>query len=69
MQILNKNNHMVASLGDDSKTEWRKTRLMERDKFTGGKFVAPHGACFDHKGNIFVSEWVEAGRVTKLRKV
>jgi len=34
-----------------------------------GKFVCPHGACFDHAGNIFVVEWVEVGRVTKLRKV
>jgi hypothetical protein len=42
---------------------------MSRDHFTPGKFVAPHGACFDHKGNIFVVEWVEIGRVTKLRRV
>src|SRR5664280_2848282 len=35
------------------------------NRFTAGKFVAPHGACFDHKGNIFVVEWVEVGRVTK----
>ena len=34
-----------------------------------GKFVAPHGACFDHSGNIFVVEWVEVGRVSKLRHV
>ena len=30
---------------------------------------ARHGACFDRTGNIFVVEWVEVGRVTKLRKV
>ncbi len=29
----------------------------------------PHGANFDREGNIFVVEWVEIGRVTKLRKV
>ena len=29
----------------------------------------PHSAIFDHNGNIFVGEWVEIGRVTKLRKV
>ena len=40
-----------------------------RDKFIGGKFICPHGACFDHAGNIFVVEWVEVGRVSKLRKV
>jgi hypothetical protein len=42
---------------------------MSRDHFTPGKFVCPHGACFDHDGNIFVVEWVEVGRVTKLRRV
>ena len=42
---------------------------LTRDHFTPGKFVAPHGACFDHAGNIFVVEWVEVGRVTKLREV
>jgi hypothetical protein len=31
--------------------------------------LAPQGACFNHTGNIFVVEWVEAGRVTKLRRV
>ena len=46
-----------------------QTRTMAREAFTPGKFVCPHGACFDHLGNIFVVEWVEAGRVTKLRKV
>jgi hypothetical protein len=67
--ILDKNNKLVANLGDDSGSQWRETRKLPRDKFTPGKFVCPHGACFDHKGNIFVAEWVEAGRVTKLRKV
>jgi hypothetical protein len=34
-----------------------------------GKFVHPHDACFDKDGNIFVTEWVEAGRVTFLKRV
>lgn len=67
--VLDKDNKLVANLGDDSKTEWRKTRILPREQFTPGKFVCPHGACFDHKGNIFVAEWVEVGRVSKLRKV
>lgn len=67
--ILDKDNNMVANLGDDSKSDWKKTRTQAREAFTPGKFVCPHGACFDHKGNIFVVEWVEIGRVTKLRKV
>jgi len=67
--VLDKNNNVVARLGDDSKSEWRKTRVLERTAFTDGKFVCPHGGCFDHKGNIFVAEWVEVGRISKLRKV
>lgn len=40
-----------------------------RADFIPGQFVAPHGATFDHNGDIFVAEWVEIGRVTKLRRV
>jgi hypothetical protein len=67
--LIDRNNEVIEHLGDDSASEWRKTRVMAREAFTPGKFVAPHGACFDHEGNIFVVEWVEVGRVTKLRKV
>jgi hypothetical protein len=67
--LLDKNNRVIVLLGDDSTSPFRKTRTMPRDAFTPGKFVCPHGACFDHLGNIFVVEWVEVGRVTKLRKI
>jgi hypothetical protein len=67
--LMDRDNKVIEHLGDDSTSEWRKTRTFTRDKFTPGKFIAPHGACFDHAGNIFVVEWVEIGRVTKLRKV
>lgn len=67
--LLDQHNQVIANLGDDSASPWRDTRKLSRDRFTPGKFVAPHGACFDHKGNIFVVEWVEVGRVTKLRRV
>ena len=67
--LLDRNNQVITHLGDDSQSQWKDTRKLSRDHFTAGKFVCPHGACFDHKGNIFVVEWVEVGRVTKLRKV
>jgi sugar lactone lactonase YvrE len=67
--VADKSNKVVAVLGDDSKSKWGETRKMAREAFQPGKFVCPHGACFDRKGNIFVAEWVEIGRVTKLRKV
>ena len=67
--LLDRHNQVIEHLGDDSSTKWGDTRKLSRDHFTPGKFVCPHGACFDHAGNIFVVEWVEVGRVTKLRKV
>lgn len=67
--LMDRNNQVIEQLGDDSASKWRETRTETRDHFKPGKFVCPHGACFDHEGNIFVVEWVEVGRVTKLRKV
>ncbi len=67
--LMDRDNKVIAHLGDDSASDWQKTRTMSRDQFTPGKFIAPHGACFDREGNIFVVEWVEIGRVTKLRKI
>lgn len=68
--LLDRNNQVILHLGDDSAANtWKDLRKEPRDKFIPGKFICPHGACFDHAGNIFVVEWVEVGRVTKLRKV
>jgi hypothetical protein len=70
--LLDKDNKVITYLGDAgaaSMNDLTPIRVKTRDAFTPGKFVCPHGACFDHKGNIFVVEWVEVGRVSKLRKV
>lgn len=65
--LLDGDNKLIVHLGDG--THYQGIRDKSRDAFTPGKFIAPHSACFDHAGNIFVVEWVEVGRVTKLRKV
>ncbi len=68
--LMDKSNALVAQLGDSNAENWNNPLRREpRDKFIPGQFICPHGACFDHNGNIFVVEWVEVGRVTKLRKV
>ena len=66
--ILDKDNNVIVHLGE-GESDYRQRRTLPRDQFLPGKFICPHGACFDHDGNIFVVEWVEIGRVTKLRKV
>lgn len=72
--ILDANNSAIAQLGDDE--AWRARVLDKKEnmraspkKWLPGRFVHPHDACFDADGNIFVTEWVKGGRVTKLVKV
>jgi hypothetical protein len=68
--LIDKDNKLILHLGDSNAATWSSPlRTQPRDQFTPGVFVQPHGACFDHLGNIFVVEWVEVGRVTKLRAV
>ena len=67
--LMDRNDQVITHLGADATGNYRQLRVEAREKFIPGKFVCPHGACFDHKGNIFVVEWVEVGRVTKLQKV
>jgi hypothetical protein len=73
--ILDRDDNIVAHLGEDP--EWReqvvkdgnKLRRESSESWVAGKFLHPHDACFDAHGNIFVAEWVDSGRITKLRKV
>ena len=64
--LLNKDNKLICHLGDDNDF---RLRGEPREKFIPGKFIAPHSAIFDREGNVFVVEWVEVGRVTKLKRV
>lgn len=71
LSILDKDYKTIATLGDDvARIETDKNFTIRRDesKWLDGKFVHPHDACFDRQGNIYVAEWVETGRITKLVK-
>jgi hypothetical protein len=68
--VLDRSNNIKVHLGDSNHEKSdNPLRREPREKFIPGQFICPHGACFDRQGNIFVAEWVEVGRVTKLRKV
>jgi hypothetical protein len=72
VSLFNKRNEAIIHLGDDKQWTAEVKKLQIRNdpkKWLPGKFVHPHDACFDAKGNIFVVEWVPAGRVTLLKKV
>ena len=63
--LMDAQNRVLAHLGEGL-DDWEQRREGTRDQFLPGKFVCPHGACFDAARNIYVTEWVEIGRVTKL---
>lgn len=68
--LIDAANSVIEHLGDSNAPDWNNPLRREpRDRFIPGQFICPHGAAFDRDGNIFVVEWVEVGRVTKLRKV
>ena len=67
--IFDKDNKLVTHLGDNSDPAKRGNHGVKSEQNLPGQFVTPHGAIWDRAGNIFVTEWLPYGRVTKLRHV
>ena len=68
--LLDKDNQVIAQLGNGLDDQGNvKAKRDDEATWQNGEFVHPHDACFDREGNIFVAEWVQRGRVTKLRKL
>jgi hypothetical protein len=72
VSLFDRDNKAILHLGDDPAwtAEVKKMKIRnDPSQWIPGKFVHPHDACFDKDGNIFVTEWVQTGRVTKLRRL
>lgn len=67
--IFDKDDRLAVHLGENPGIEktpgWPNLPHAQR---LPGKFISPHMAIWDREGNIFVVEWVEDGRVTKLER-
>jgi hypothetical protein len=67
--ILDLDNVPVAFIGDNpQKTQWAKYEL-DPDVIKAAVFSAAHGCFVDSEANIFVSDWNQTGRLTKLSRV
>ena len=68
--IFDKDNKLIAHLGDTAGVEKREGYPnLPQDQRIPGQFISPHMAIWDHEGNIFVTEWISDGRVSKLRRI
>jgi DNA-binding beta-propeller fold protein YncE len=67
--ILDRENKLVAHLGDQVDPRKRATNKLPREQWLDGVFVSPHGICWDRQGNLYVEEWMAVGRVVKLKRV
>jgi hypothetical protein len=66
--ILDRDNAPVAFLGDNpQKAQWANYQL-KPGEVAPALFSAAHGCHIDHEGNIYVSDWNQTGRVTKLAR-
>lgn len=67
--ILDKDNKVVAHLGENSNPKFRGNYGVEPKDWKDGEFTAPHGACWDSQGNLYCEDWNRFGRVSKLRRL
>ncbi|MCA9114707.1 MAG: peptidase [Planctomycetaceae bacterium] len=73
VSLFDGENQLLTHLGYDA--DWTKRVLdgfklrTQPENWVDGRFIHPHDACFDSEGNIFVTEWVSTGRVTKLSRI
>ena len=67
--IIDKAGTPVSFLGDNpNKGQWAKFPIPPNE-MSLGIFTAPHGLSFDKDGNLYVEDWNQTGRVTKLVKI
>lgn len=66
--ILDRDNKLVAQIGDSGNDKKQATNTIPPDQWVDGQLIAPHGVSWDGEGNLYVSEWMLAGRVVKLKR-
>jgi DNA-binding beta-propeller fold protein YncE len=67
--IIDKENKLITQLGDGGDPKRPPTNKIPPDQWVDGQFISPHGLSWDKQGNLYVSEWMLAGRVVKLKRL
>jgi len=64
--VLDKNNDIVAKVGDNPDASHRANYGLPPAEWKDGFVNSPHGISFDNQGNIIVAEWSQYGRPNKF---
>lgn len=67
--ILDKNNKLILHLGENSDPAKRGKYNIPPAQWKDGEFISPHCAAWDAEGNLYVQDWNETGRITKLKRI
>jgi sugar lactone lactonase YvrE len=67
--LLDRELALVAHLGDNPDPSKRARNDVLPAEWKDGEFISPHCASFDSRGNLYVTDWVSSGRITKLARV
>jgi len=67
--ILDKNNTIIAVLGNNPDPAKGMNYNIPQDKWVEGVFSGTHGSHWDKDGNLYVQDWNVSGRIMKLVRV
>lgn len=64
--ILNRDDKVVAVLGEDPEAPKQPGWPNIQSYIKPGKFSSPHALTVDSRGDVYVVEWINTGRIVKL---
>jgi len=67
--VLNAKDELLTQLGDNPDPAKRARNDVPAGECKPGEFVSPHCAAWDSRGDLYVTDWLAFGRVSKLRRV
>jgi hypothetical protein len=68
VSLLDKEGRTVLTLGENTVKEQTATNQVKPADWRAGIFTAPHGVDFDQHGNVFVTEFIQFGRVVRYNR-
>ena len=66
--LLDKDYKILSVLGDNPVEAQRANFGVPPQDWKDGVFTAPHGCAIDQKGDLYIQDWNQWGRITKLVK-